>query len=575
MVAVTIYLGLAVAGLVYAYFQMFYRKLRPGEPPLAPGHFLWGNGKQFTEHAVNFLSETRKNIGDVFTVRFLNQYWTMMLDVHSYERFAREKNFDFDAIQEQVNQNVFGYKLVDARKMISEAGQKVNGKHLYSSLENFAKNLKRSLVETANTDSDELITTSSSTTINNNNNSKDALSSLKNEKGLYDRVHEDALSQTPVSDINGLLNSQKLLEKPPIQTQPKLNDGWCEENLRDLASKAFFAPLFYTIFGRGEPGKEGNFHPQAFHKNFDKFHKYFNFLWLGVPIKFFPKAGEAAGILAQQPKGLDMMNREDCSEYIKLATDFMLRHDQSERDIVCHNLVFLHVNYNTFRAVFWCMYKLMEDVKVMAAVRREVEEVVEAKRAGDDPEADFTAEDVNNLPVVDSFLKEVLRWTSGVFMVRKCLEDTAFTTSSGQTYNIRKGDKVAIYPPVLHHDPEIYESPYEFKYDRFIGAEFFKNGQKIKHPLIAFGSRCPGQKLSMLQIKWFIINFVNSFKFELEEGEKTVPNTSMYGHEILPPTNDVRCRFKEREGACELKFVNNYGQSEGRGLHGISSGNLL
>ncbi|XP_059146741.1 prostacyclin synthase-like [Physella acuta] len=558
MAAVTIYLGLVIIALVYAYFKMFYRRLRPGEPPLAPGHFLWGNGKQFTEHAVKFLHQAHKKCGDVFTIRFLNQYWTMVLDIHSYEKFAKEKNFDFDAIQEQVNQNVFGYQLVDARKMISEAGQKVNGKHLFTSLENFAKNLTEAFKETAS-EMDH-----AGKVIPSNNNNKN----LKQD--AYDNLQNEI---NHAKDSSYFINSQNSL------THPQYNpDAWCEDNLRNLASKTFFSPVFYTIFGRGEPGKEGNFHPQVFHKNFDQFHKYFNFLWFGMPVQMFQQAVEAVGILAQQPSSSDMMNRDGCSDYIKFATEFMLKHSQSERDIICHNLVFLHVNYNTFRAVYWCMYKLMEDATVMAAVRKEVEEVVEAKRTGansSEYEAEFTTEDINKLPVVDSYLKEIIRWTSGVFMVRKCVEDTSFTTDKGETFNIRKGDKVAIYPPVFHHDPEIFESPETFKYDRFIDADFYKNGKKIKHPLIGFGSLCPGQKLSMLQIKWFIINIVNSFKLELVEGERTAPHTGMYGHEILPPTNDVQCRFKPREGACTLKYVNNYGSNGSKGLGGISSGNML
>lgn len=85
---------------------------------------------------------------------------------------------------------------------------------------------------------------------------------------------------------------------------------------------------------------------------------------------------------------------------------FILVHSQSERDIICHNLVFLHVNYNTFRVVYWCMYKLMEDQTVMAAVRKEVDEVVEAKRTGasaSEYEAEFTTEDINKLPVVGKY----------------------------------------------------------------------------------------------------------------------------------------------------------------------------
>ncbi|CAG5121608.1 unnamed protein product [Candidula unifasciata] len=574
MAAATVYLGFLLVALVFAYFKIFYRRLRAGEPPLAPGHFLWGNGKQFTDHAVKFLHAAHKKCGDVFTVRFLNQYWTMVLDIHSYEQFAKEKNFDFDAIQEQVNNNVFGYHIVDARKMISEAGQKVNGKHLFTSLENFANNLTEAFKQTASEADNATVTRENKTMINNMKNNSNILANEK-RNDLYDLLETDVKKDYNIASI---MASEKLLEQPSTFKADYFADSWSQDNLRNLASKTFFSPVFYTIFGREEAGKESNFHPQVFHKNFDQFHKYFNFLWLGLPVQMFPQAVEAAGILAQQPSSSDMVQREGCSDYIKFATEFMLRNNQTERDIICHNLVFLHVNYNTFRAVYWCMYKLMEDAEVMSAVRREVEEVVEAKRTGANQaeyEAEFTTEDINKLPVVDSFLKEVIRWTSGVFMVRKCVEDTAFTTASGQTFNIRKGDKVAIYPPVFHHDPEIFAEPETFKYDRFIDADFYKNGIKIKHPLIGFGSLCPGQKLSMLQIKWFIVNIVNSFKLELLEGEKTAPHTGMYGHEILPPTNDVLCRFRPREGAVTLKYINNYGSNGSKGLGGISSGNLL
>ena len=48
---------------------------------------------------------------------------------------------------------------------------------------------------------------------------------------------------------------------------------------------------------------------------------------------------------------------------------------------------------------------------------------------------------------------------SGMFMARLVTEDTHFTMSNGKTYLIRKGDRVAMYPPAIHHDPEIFEDP--------------------------------------------------------------------------------------------------------------------
>ena len=44
-------------------------------------------------------------------------------------------------------------------------------------------------------------------------------------------------------------------------------------------------------------------------------------------------------------------------------------------------------------------------------------------------------------------------------MVRYINEDTHFKTSDGQDYLMRQGDRVAIYPPALHKDPEVFEDP--------------------------------------------------------------------------------------------------------------------
>ncbi len=63
------------------------------------------------------------------------------------------------------------------------------------------------------------------------------------------------------------------------------------------------------------------------------------------------------------------------------------------------------------------------------------------------------------LRLPDSFVNETIRLSSGVFMVRYINQDTEFTTSDGKTHIMRKGDRVAMYPPALHKDPEIFEDP--------------------------------------------------------------------------------------------------------------------
>ena len=61
--------------------------------------------------------------------------------------------------------------------------------------------------------------------------------------------------------------------------------------------------------------------------------------------------------------------------------------------------------------------------------------------------------------LADSVCQESMRISSGVFMIRKVLEDTDFTTADGRSHLIRKGDRVAMYPPAIHYDSEIFPEP--------------------------------------------------------------------------------------------------------------------
>lgn len=491
MVAVTVYLLVAAAACVAAYFKFLFRRRRENEPPIPSGHWFWGNGGDFAKNAVNFLHTTQKKFGDIFTIRLFNQHMTVVLDPHSYERFVKEKNFDFDAIQKQVNHNVFSFELVSARKMLKEAGKKVRGPYLNKGVNQFSTYLNETFQDMA-----------------------------KSESG-----------------------------EPSTE--------WKTSGLRSFNSQTLFASLFYTIFGKGDEN-DPRFKPMSVYKNFDLFHKYFNFLWLGMPVRLFPKAVKALEGLCQQPTSKELLQREDLSEYIRFSTEFMLQHNQTEQDIIGHNLVYLHVNYNTFRLAFWTLYKLLEHKEALEALRQEVEEIIRHKRAQldeDDEEIVFSLDEIDSLKVLDSIVQETLRVASGVFMVRSVLEDTEFQTTNGKVYTVRKGDKVAMYPPAMHKDPAIFENPEVYKYDRFIDAKFYKYGQQIKNPVIAFGSLCPGKKYAITQSKWFLLTSIYSFDMELCEGESTEPDINYYGHEILPPTKEVQVRYRLRQNIEKLSFV--------------------
>lgn len=313
-----------------SYFSLIYCR-KEGEPIIVPGHFIWGNGKEFAENAVQFMHKMTERFGKIFTVRLLQQHLTIISDPHSYERLSRECNFDFDGIQEQVNGNVFNFKLWDAKKMIAQTSRKVSGKYLFSNMNSFANHLNNAF----------------------------------NAHGGHNE--------------------------------------WKEDNLRAFGSNTMFRAIFRTIFGTEDSGDV--FEPTTVYKNFDVFHKYFNFLWLGLPIQMFPEARKALNILSQMPNSEDMINRPDVSDYIKSATEFMKAHGQTESDIIGHNLVFLHVNYNTFRVAFWLMYYLTQHEEALEALRREIDDCIQVngQYCKDNENVEITLSDLQSLPVLGKF----------------------------------------------------------------------------------------------------------------------------------------------------------------------------
>lgn len=58
----------------------------------------------------------------------------------------------------------------------------------------------------------------------------------------------------------------------------------------------------------------------------------------------------------------------------------------------------------------------------------------------------------------ESAILEALRLCSFSSIIRFVQEDLTLPSETGD-YLLRKGDLVAIFPPLMHHDPEIFEAP--------------------------------------------------------------------------------------------------------------------
>jgi len=128
-------------------------------------------------------------------------------------------------------------------------------------------------------------------------------------------------------------------------------------------------------------------------------------LWLGFPMSLFPKAVAALKQLLHCPDAGELLSRQDLSQYLRRAIEFMQCQDQNELEIKGHNLVYLHVNYNTFRLAFWALSNLLETPAAVDAIKRELEELLETRY---DPATETTlldAKDIENLKVLGVYRK--------------------------------------------------------------------------------------------------------------------------------------------------------------------------
>lgn len=122
-------------------------------------------------------------------------------------------------------------------------------------------------------------------------------------------------------------------------------------------------------------------------------------------------------------------------------------------------------------------------------------------------------------------------------------------------YNIRKDDIVALYPQLLHFDPEIYADPLTFKYDRYLNenkeekTDFYRNGRKLKYYYMPFGAgiaKCPGRLFAVHEIKQFLVLIFSYFEIDLVDSNVQCPSLdqSRAGLGILQPSNDIDFRYR-------------------------------
>lgn len=268
------------------------------------------------------------------------------------------------------------------------------------------------------------------------------------------------------------------------------------------------------------------------------------------PAFFFPAFKRAQRALRE----LMASSHPNQSEVMDARHDLWKQLESPEEDHGAYDVTVLWAaQANTIPAAVWTLYYVMRDPEIKRLIVDEVRSVmaaIEARTPNGMPLLDTSH--LAEMERLDSCIWEALRLTTATIVMREALEPTTLSLFNGETIEIEKGERVVLYARMAHMDPDIYESPNAFRYDRFLASanrQFTKAGKPVKFHLLPFGggkSICPGRYFAINEFKLLVAMLIQSFDFEvLPSGEPELDFTRT-GLGNLPPKSDIMVKYRYR-----------------------------
>ncbi|XP_008572483.1 PREDICTED: cholesterol 7-alpha-monooxygenase [Galeopterus variegatus] len=492
--------GIVVTVCCCLWFILGIRRRQTGEPPLENGLIPYlGCALQFGANPLEFLRANQRKHGHVFTCKLMGKYVHFITDPLSYHKvLCHGKYFDWKKFHYTTSAKAFGHRSIDPSD--GHTTENIN--------DTFTKTLQG-----------------------------DALSSL---------------SKTMMENLQLIIRAPA---PPPAKTT-----AWVTEGMYSFCYRVMFEAGYLTFFGRDLTRQDAQ-RAVILNSldNFKQFDKVFPALVAGLPIHVFKTAHAAREKLADGLRHEKLRGRAHVSELISLRmfrNDTLSTFDDLEK-AKTHLAILWASQANTIPATFWSLFQMIRSPEAMKAATEEVNKTLEntgQKVSFEGNPICLDQKQLNDLPVLDSIIKESLRLSSASLNIRTAKEDFSLHLEDS-SYNIRKDDIIALYPQLMHLDPEIYPDPLTFKYDRYLDENrktkttFYSNGLKLKYYYMPFGSGatiCPGRLFAVHEIKQFLFLMLSYFELELVESHVKCPplDQSRAGLGILPPLNDIEFKYK-------------------------------
>ncbi|KAB0360324.1 hypothetical protein FD754_004480 [Muntiacus muntjak] len=380
-----------------------------------------------------------------------------------------------------------------------------------------------------------------------------SIKKMTTDSDLIDEIHSTyQFLQGKHLDI--LMESTMQNLKQVFEPQLLKTTSWSTERLLSFCNSVIFEMTFTTIYGNVLANDKKTFITEL-KDDFLKFDEKFTRLASGIPIELLGNIKSVRTKLIKDLTIESLAKLQGLSEVVQRRNDILEKYyTPKDPEIGAHHLGLLWASVtNTVPTMFWAMYYLLRYPRAMAVLRDEIDHLLQStgQKKGPGFSIHLTREQLDSLVYLESTILEVLRLCSFSGIFRFVQEDLTLHLES-QDCCLRKGDFVVIFPPILHHDPEIFEAPDEFRFDRFTEngkkkTAFFKRGKKLKYYHLPFGlgvSKCPGRFLAMVEIKQLLVVLLTYFDLEIIDNKPLELNYSRFLFGIPYPDSDVSFRYK-------------------------------
>lgn len=197
--------------------------------------------------------------------------------------------------------------------------------------------------------------------------------------------------------------------------------------------------------------------------------------------------------------------------------------------------VFMAGMETTASTLCWALLYLIRNPNIQDMLHQELDQVI-----GENGSPDLG--DKKKLPYLEATIAETLRITS---LTPLAIPHKAMVDATLQGYQIPKGTTVLVNLWSLHHDPEIWDAPDEFRPERFLddNGGFLPPKADLFVPFSGGRRGCPGESLARIELFLVLARLLHRFRFENPPGCDLPTLEPTAGIVLMPHPFDV-CAIK-------------------------------